>query len=266
MKFCIEWCRDQGLLSLEDIKIWRFLVLGFQGFATYPNFKVLGFQGFATIRILRSWVFRVSLHIKILRSWVSRVLRHNTILRSWVSRVSRQKGRARSKIHQGPRPWTQRTQDLEPFWNLGTSLVVTSPPRPHFHPWSRPPVPSPFCLLRVSGPSPVDTKGRNDPSLPGSDPDLGWPTDRGLPSSTPGCRPMANIDAMQTGAAPRIFDYAIVHVLWGGGGLTHTAFKNRKKYILSTKAAVTESKLIHRTRCLSRGYAKRLESDMMEAD
>ena len=87
----------------------RFWVLGFQGFATYPNFKVLGFQGLATI--------------KILRSWVSRVLRHNTILRSWVSRVPRQKGRARSKIHQGLRPWTQRTQDLEPFWNLGTSLL-----------------------------------------------------------------------------------------------------------------------------------------------
>ena len=82
----------------------RFWVLGFQGFATYPNFKILGFQGLAT--------------------WVSRVLRHNTILRSWVSRVPRQKGRARSKIHQGLRPWTQRTQDLEPFWNLGTSLVV----------------------------------------------------------------------------------------------------------------------------------------------
>ena len=104
----------------------RFWVLGFQGFATYPNFKVLGFQGLATIKILRSWVFRVSLHIKILRSWVSRVLRHNTILRSWVSRVPRQKGCARSKIHQGPRSWTQRTQDLEPFWNLGTSLVCTS--------------------------------------------------------------------------------------------------------------------------------------------
>ena len=107
----------------RDIKILRVWVLGFQGFATYPNFKVLGFQGLATIKILRSWVFRVSLNIKILRSWVSRVLRHNTILRSWVSRVPRQKGRARSKIHQGPRPWTQRTQDLEPFWNLGTSLV-----------------------------------------------------------------------------------------------------------------------------------------------
>ena len=100
-------------------------VLGFQGFATYPNFKVLGFQGLETIKILSSWVSRVSLHIKILRSWVSRVLRHNTVLRSWVSRVPRQKGRARSKIHQGPRPWTQRTQDLEPFWNLGTSLNTT---------------------------------------------------------------------------------------------------------------------------------------------
>ena len=48
-----------------DIKILRFWVLGFQGFATYANFKVLGFQGLATIKILRSWVFRVSLHIKI---------------------------------------------------------------------------------------------------------------------------------------------------------------------------------------------------------
>ena len=110
----------------RDIKILRFCVLGFQGFATYPNFKVLGFQGLATIKILRSWVFRVSLHIKILRFWVSKVLRHNTILRSWVSRVPRQKGRARSRIHQGPRPWTQRTQDLEPFWNLGTSLLQGS--------------------------------------------------------------------------------------------------------------------------------------------
>ena len=96
----------------RGITILRFWVLGFQGFATYPNFKILGFQGLATI--------------KILRSWVSRVLRHNTILRSWVSRVPRQKGRARSKIHQGLRPWTQRTQDLEPFWNLGTSLVGTT--------------------------------------------------------------------------------------------------------------------------------------------
>ena len=109
-----------------DIKILRFWVLGFQGFATYPNFKDLGFQGLATIKLLRSWVFRVSLHIRILWSWVSRVLRHNTILSSWVSRVPRQKGRARSKIHQGPRPWTQRTQDFEPFWNLGTSLTVTT--------------------------------------------------------------------------------------------------------------------------------------------
>ena len=116
----------QGPRSFKprDIKFLRFCVLGFQGFATYPNFKVLGFQGLATIKILRSWVFRVSLHIKILRSLVSRVLRHNTILRSWVYRVPRQKGRARSKIHQGPRPWTQRTQDLEPFWNLGTSLMI----------------------------------------------------------------------------------------------------------------------------------------------
>ena len=101
MKFCIEWCRGQGLLSLETSKNFRFWVLGFQGFATYPNFKVLGFQGLATNKILRCWVFRVSLHIKILRSWVSRVLRHNTILRSWVSRVPRQKGRARSKIRGG---------------------------------------------------------------------------------------------------------------------------------------------------------------------
>ena len=109
----------------RDIKILRFWVLGFQGFATYQNFKVLGFQSLVTIKILRSWVFRVSLPVQILRCWVSRVLRHNTILRSWVSRVPRQKGRARSKIHQGPRPWTQRTQDLEPFWNLGTSLTST---------------------------------------------------------------------------------------------------------------------------------------------
>ena len=111
MKFCIEWCRDQGLLSLEASKFWGSGFLGFQGFATYPNFKILGFQGLAAI--------------KILRSWVSRVLRHNTISRSWVSRVPRQKGRARSKIHQGLRPWTQRTQDLDPFWNLGTSLLAT---------------------------------------------------------------------------------------------------------------------------------------------
>ena len=84
MKFCIEWCKDQGLLSPETSK---FLGSG---------------------------------------SWVSRVSPHIQILRSWVFRVSRQKGRARSKIHQGPRPWTQRTQDLEPFWNLGTSLVSTT--------------------------------------------------------------------------------------------------------------------------------------------
>ena len=45
---------------------------------------------------------------------------------SWVSRVPRQKGRARSKIHEGPRPWTQRTQDLGSFWDLGTSLVTTA--------------------------------------------------------------------------------------------------------------------------------------------
>ena len=110
MKFCIEWCRDQGLLSPETSKL-----LGSGSWVS----RVL-----PHIQILRSWVFRVSLHIKILRSWVSKVLRHNKILRSWVSRVPRQKGRARSKIHQGPRPWTQRTQDLEPFWNLGTSLPV----------------------------------------------------------------------------------------------------------------------------------------------
>ena len=97
--------------------------MGFQGFATYPNFKILGFQGLATIKILRSWVSRVSLHIKILSSCVSRVLRHVIILRSWVSRIPRQKGRARSKIHQGPRPWTQQTLDLGSFWDLGTSLV-----------------------------------------------------------------------------------------------------------------------------------------------
>ena len=81
-------------LKFRDIKILRFWVMGFQGFATYPNFKVLGFQGLETIRLLRSWVFRVSLHIEILRSWVSRVLRHITILRSRVSRVPRHKGRA----------------------------------------------------------------------------------------------------------------------------------------------------------------------------
>ena len=95
MKLCIEWYRGPRSFKPRDIKIVRFSVLGFQGFATYPHFKVLGFQGLATIKILRSWVFRVSLHIKILRSWVSRVLRHNTISRSWVSRVPRQKGRAR---------------------------------------------------------------------------------------------------------------------------------------------------------------------------
>ena len=109
----------------RDIKILRLWVLGFPGFATYPNFEVLGFQDLATIEILRSWVSRVSLHIKILRSWVSRVLRHIKILRSWVSRVPRRKGRARSKIHQGPRPWTQQTQDLGSFWDLGTSLNLT---------------------------------------------------------------------------------------------------------------------------------------------
>ena len=126
MKFCIECCIGcPRVLKSRGIKILRFWVLGFQGFATYPKFKVLGFQGLATIKILRSWVFRVSPHITILRSWVSRVLRHVTILRSWVSRVPRQKGRARSKIHQGPRPWTQRTQDLGSFWDLGTSLVIT---------------------------------------------------------------------------------------------------------------------------------------------
>ena len=123
MKFCIEWCRVQGLLSLETSK-FEVLGSGFPGFATYPNFGVLGFQGLATIEIFRSWISRVSLHIKILRSWVSRVLRHIKILRSWVSRVPRQKGLARSKIHQGPRPWTQRTQDLGSFWDLGTSLVI----------------------------------------------------------------------------------------------------------------------------------------------
>ena len=110
-------------LKSRDIKILRFWVLGFQGFATYPNFKVLGFQGLATIKILRSWVSKVSLHIEILRSWVSRALQHITILRSWVSRVPRQKGRGGSKVHQGPRPWTQRTQDLGCYWDLGTSLV-----------------------------------------------------------------------------------------------------------------------------------------------
>ena len=47
MKFCIEWCRDQGLLSLETSKFWG--------------------SG--------SWVSRVSPHIQILRSWVSKVLR-----------------------------------------------------------------------------------------------------------------------------------------------------------------------------------------------
>ena len=72
--------------------------------------------------MLRSWVFWVSLHIKISRSWVYKVLREITILMSWVSRVPRQKGHTRSKIHQGPRPWTQRTQDLGSFWDLGTSL------------------------------------------------------------------------------------------------------------------------------------------------
>ena len=109
----------------RDINILRFWVLGFLGFATYPNFKVLGFQGLATIKILRSWVLWVSLHIKISRSWVSKVFRQITILVSWVSRVPRQKGRTRSKIHQGPRPWTQRTQDLGSFWDLGTSLIGT---------------------------------------------------------------------------------------------------------------------------------------------
>ena len=103
----------------------RFWVLGFQGFATYPNFKVLAVRGSWDCQNSEVLGFQgLTLHIKILRSWVSNVLRHNTILRSWVSRVPRQKGRARSKIHQGPRPWTQRTQDLEPFWNLGTSLIA----------------------------------------------------------------------------------------------------------------------------------------------
>ena len=48
MKFCIEWCRDQGLLSLETSKFWG------SGSAEHS---------------------RVSPHIQILRSWVSRVLR-----------------------------------------------------------------------------------------------------------------------------------------------------------------------------------------------
>ena len=113
-------------LKSRDIKILRFWVLGFLGFATYTNFEALGFQGLATIKILMSWVFWVSLHIKTSRSWVSKVLWQITILMSWVSRVPRQKGRARSKIHQGPRPWTQRTQDLESFWDLGTSLLATT--------------------------------------------------------------------------------------------------------------------------------------------
>ena len=47
MKICIEWCRVQGLSSLETSKFWG--------------------SGF--------WVSRVSPHIQILRSWVSRVLR-----------------------------------------------------------------------------------------------------------------------------------------------------------------------------------------------
>ena len=99
----------------KDFKVSRhqnFEVLG-SGFplsrvSPHPNFKFLGFQGLATVKLLRSWVSRVSLHIE--------------ILRSWVSRVPREKGRARSKVHQGPRPWTQRTQDLGSFWDLGTSL------------------------------------------------------------------------------------------------------------------------------------------------
>ena len=51
-------------------------------------------------------------------------MRHVTIFRSWVSRVPRQKGRPKSRIHQGPRPWTQQTLDLGSFWDLGTSLIV----------------------------------------------------------------------------------------------------------------------------------------------
>ena len=89
---CSAWnsvLNDVGSKS-RVIKILRFWVLGFLGFATYLNFKFLGFQGLATIKILRSWVFWVSLHIKISRSWVSKVLRHITILMSWVSRVPRQ--------------------------------------------------------------------------------------------------------------------------------------------------------------------------------
>ena len=47
MKFCIEWCRAQGLLSLETSNFWGSV----------------------------SWVSRVSPHIQILRSWDSKILR-----------------------------------------------------------------------------------------------------------------------------------------------------------------------------------------------
>ena len=105
---CNSVLNGVGSNDFEVSRHQNFEILGFQGFAIYPNFKVLDSQGLATIKILNSWVSRVSRYI--------------TFLRSWVSRVPRQKRRARSKIHQGPRPWTQRTQDLGSFWNLGTSL------------------------------------------------------------------------------------------------------------------------------------------------
>ena len=97
IRFRDPWtCLVLGFQGLATIK--KFLVLGFQGLAAYPNLEVLGFQGLAAY--------------------------HN--FRSWVSRVARQKGRARSKIHQGSRPWTQGTQVLGSFWDLGTSLDASS--------------------------------------------------------------------------------------------------------------------------------------------
>ena len=107
----------------------HFRILGSQGPMSSIHFRILGFLGPTSripFRIQGSQGPTSGINFRIQGPRHNGVLRHNTILRSWVSRVPRQKGRTRSKIHQGPRPWTQRTQDLEPFWNLGTSLVVIS--------------------------------------------------------------------------------------------------------------------------------------------
>ena len=97
MKFCIEWCRDQGLLSLGKSKFWG--------------------SG--------SWVSRVSPHIQILRSWASKVLR---LSKFWGPGFPESHGK---KDVQGPR--SIKVPDLglsEPrisnlLGNLGTSLNVT---------------------------------------------------------------------------------------------------------------------------------------------